>query len=77
MKSHRFAKPIILKDGAAVDGLADARSIIHNLPEEAQLRGHWKYARELLARAFERDDKYSVMDVRNQFERALKEDGLA
>jgi hypothetical protein len=78
MKSdRRFLKPIILKDGAVVEGLADAQTLIHNLSATIQQGARWKYASELVSRALEKDDKYSAMEARSQVERALKEDGLA
>jgi hypothetical protein len=75
-KDRRFRKPIVLKDGATVEGLADAQSIIRKLSETLQESSRWKYANELVSRAFSQDEKYSAMDARNQLERALKEDGL-
>jgi hypothetical protein len=47
-----------------------------SLPELHQRNSHWKYAGELLSRAVDRGEKYSVMDARAQFERALKAEGL-
>jgi hypothetical protein len=78
MKRDRsFLQPIILEDGAAVVGLTEAETLIRNLPAAVQQSARWKYASELIVRAFERDEKYTTMDVRAQVERALKQDGLA
>jgi hypothetical protein len=75
-KDRRFREPVLLKDGPTVGGLADAQSVIHRLSETLQESSRWKYADELVSRAFAQNEKYSIMDARNQFERALKQDGL-
>jgi len=71
-RPYKFAKPITLRDGATVDTLDEARTLMFSLPELHQRNSHWKYAGELLSRAVDRGEKYSVMDARAQFERALK-----
>jgi hypothetical protein len=75
-RSHKFAKPIILRDGATVDTLAEARTLMCSLPKLHQRNAHWQYAGELLSRALDRGEKYSVIDARAQFERALMAEGL-
>jgi hypothetical protein len=62
-RSYKIAKPIILRDGATVDTLAEAHTLICSLPQLHQRNAHWRYAGELLLRALDRGEKYSVMDA--------------
>jgi hypothetical protein len=72
----RKFKAITLVDGRTIANLAEARDFMTSLPPVRQGDGHWKYASELLARAAERNEKYSTMDARAQMSRALRTEGL-
>lgn len=79
MQGHwtRRFKAITLADGRSIASLAEARDLLAALPPPRRSDRHWKYADDLLARAADRNEKYSTMDARAQMARALKEEGLA
>jgi hypothetical protein len=69
-----FWRPINLKDGRRIGGLAEARVLILSLPEPSQSHAHWRHAAEMLARAAE--SKSAIDDAHAQMLRALKAEGL-
>jgi hypothetical protein len=74
-RSHTF-KPISTKDGRRTfSNFYDIRFFMP-LPEERRNTAHWRYVRDLIAPATNNGAKYAAMDLRAQFEPALKVDGL-
>jgi hypothetical protein len=72
--TDEFWRPINLKDGRRIGGLAAARVLILSLPEPSQSHAHWQHAVEMLSRAAE--SKSAIDDAQAQMLRALKAEEL-
>jgi hypothetical protein len=72
--SRKLTQPIILKDGRTITNLGEAREVM--IANRALLRRKalWRVASEVLQGAAE--DKVSLGDAVELFERALKAEGL-
>jgi hypothetical protein len=52
--------PLLLKDGWAIETLADARAVILSLPEHQQRRPYWEYSAQLLMNAAQGDKREAI-----------------
>jgi hypothetical protein len=74
LRSRKFAKPIVLKDGRTIANLGQARMVILSQPDRK--RFFWQYAAELLLDAATSGDERAIEDARSQLLRALKAERL-
>jgi hypothetical protein len=76
VQAHKFAEPILLRDGRVIARTADAWSLIARLPALHLRKPHWRYASELLLEAEKSRDEKAMADLRAQLGRALKAEGF-
>jgi hypothetical protein len=74
--TSKFKTPLTLKDGQAIETLADARDVILSLPEYQQRRDYWGYAATLLMGAAQRGKREAIEDAYWQLKRALNMDRM-
>jgi hypothetical protein len=75
--SRKLARPIVVKHGrpGELRTLADARDLIHSLPERRRLQPAWQRAAELLLKAAGSRAQQDIRDVTAQLYRALAGEG--
>jgi hypothetical protein len=74
--SRSIRTPITLRDGRKIGTLFDAHRLVRPMTDSQSGGDCWRYAGELIAKASDRGDKYSIMDARAQLVRALRMEGL-
>ena len=71
-----FKTSLALKDGRAIETLADARAVILSLPDHQQRRPYWEYAAQLLMDAAQGGKHEAIEEAYWQLMRALKADRM-
>jgi hypothetical protein len=74
--TDKLKSPITLKDGRAIERLADARAVILSLPDHQQRRPYWEYAGQLLMDAAQGGKREAIEEAYWQLMRALKADRM-
>jgi DNA-binding SARP family transcriptional activator len=74
--TSRLKSPIKLKGGRSVETLADARTVILELPEYQQRRPYWEYTAQLLMAAAQGGKREAIDEAYWQLMRALKADRM-
>ena len=75
--SRNLARALVVKRGrpGEVKTLADARDLLHSLPERRRQQPAWQHAAELLLRAARSRAPQDIVDVTGQLHRALASEG--
>jgi len=74
--TSKLKPSLLLKDGRAIETLADARAVILSLPEHQQRRPYWEYAAPRLMNAARGGKREAIDDASWQLMRPLKADRM-